>query len=75
MYYKINKTIAESLGEFTYNGINFSPFVREQTDGTYLVSEDIQELLKDTEQFKQINWDELEKISTFDDKLPNNFNL
>lgn len=75
MYYKITKTIAELLGEFTANGINFSPFVREQTDGTYLVSEDIQEILKDTDQFKQINWDELEKISTFDDKLPTNFNL
>ena len=75
MYYKITKTIAELLGEFNHNGLNFSPFVREQTDGCYLVSSDIYEILKDSEQFKKVNWDELETIEIFNDKLPENFNL
>ncbi len=75
MYYKISKTIAELLGEFSHNGINFSPFVREQADGTFLVASEMVEELKDTEEFKMINWEELETTYTFNDKLPDNFNL
>lgn len=75
IFYKISKEQANLVGEFSYGEINFSPFVREQKDGCYIVSEVMYQILKDTDQFKQINWDELEKISTFNDKLPSNFNL
>lgn len=72
MYYKITRASAELLGEFTYNGINFSPFTREQKDGCYLVAEDIYNALRDSDQFKRVNWNELSTIDVFDDKIPGN---
>lgn len=74
-YYKVTKAQADILGEFSYGEINFSPFVREQTDGTYIVAENMYEALKDTDQFKQIDWNKVPTTETFDDKLPENFNL
>jgi hypothetical protein len=67
---KITKTQAELLGEFTANGINFSPFVREQKDGSYLVADDIYESLKDTDQFKLIDWSEVPTVTDFNDNAP-----
>lgn len=67
---KITKAQAELLGEFTANGINFSPFAREQKDGSYLVAEDIYESLKDTYQFKLIDWSEVPTITDFNDNVP-----
>lgn len=75
MFYKITKQQAQLIGEFSHDEINFSPFVREQADGTYLVAEDIYEALKDTDQFKQIDWSTLPTTETFNDKLPEGFNL
>lgn len=69
-YYKVTKAQADTIGEFSYGEINFSPFVREQTDGTYIVASDMYELLKDTDQFKQIDWTKVPTTETFNDKLP-----
>lgn len=66
--YKITKQQAIVLGEFTYGEINFSPFVREQKDGTFIVAENIYEALKDTDQFKKIDWSEVPTTNKFDDK-------
>lgn len=75
IFYKITKAQAQSIGEFSYGEINFSPFVREQTDGTYIVAENMYEALKDTDQFKQIDWSKVPTTETFDDKLPDGFML
>lgn len=69
-YYKVTKAQADTIGEFSYGEINFSPFVREQTDGTYIVASDMYEILKDTDQFKQIDWTKVPTTETFNDKLP-----
>lgn len=72
---KITKTQAELLGEFTANGINFSPFAREQKDGSYLVAEDIYNALKDTDQFKLIDWSEVPTVTEFNDNVLDGFNF
>lgn len=74
-YYKVTKAQADTIGEFSYGEINFSPFVREQTDGTYIVASDMYELLKDTDQFKQIDWTKVPTTETFNDKLPEGLKL
>jgi len=75
IFFKITKAQAQYIGEFSHGEINFSPFVREQKDGTYIVAENMYEALKDTDQFKQIDWSEVPTTETFNDKLPDNFNL
>ena len=69
IYYKVTKSQAEILGEFSYGEINFSPFVRPQTDSTYIVASDMYEILKDTDQFKKIDWENVETTEKFDDLI------
>ena len=48
-FYKITKTQASALGKIMYAANHqFDPFVNEQKDGTYLVSEKMVLLLKTT---------------------------
>ena len=72
-FYKITQEQADLLGEFSHNNINFSPYVRQQKDDTFIVSQSIYELLKDTEQFKKIDWTNVETTETFNDKITLNF--
>ena len=69
IYYKITKEQANTLGEFTYNDVNFNPFVRGQKDGKYIVSDNIYQFLKDTDQFKKIDWKNVETTEKFDDLI------
>lgn len=69
-FYKITQDQSKSIGEFFYDEDKmFSPFVGLQEDDTYLVSEDIYLHLKDYDEFKKIEWDTLELISSEDVKL------
>lgn len=68
-YYKITKLQADSIGEFEGGGVLFSPYVREQNDGTFLVAEDMVATLSETEQFKKILWDELPTTYIPTDKI------
>lgn len=73
MYYKINKQQADLIGEFTYRGINFSPYGRAQRNGFFLVSENMYNKLKGSAAFKKINWDSIPQTSDFDDLIPDGF--
>ena len=47
-FYKISKSDANKVGSFEYEtGYEFNPFCSEQVDGTYLVTIDLVEQLKD----------------------------
>ena len=64
-FYKITKGEAELIGVILYEeNKEFNPFVGEQTDGTFLISEKMYELLKNTEQFQRVNFSEKQKISS-----------
>lgn len=63
MYYIITKEQAELIGEFGANGISFSPFTTPQPGNTYAVSHNMYRFMKDTDQFKQIDWEFLTKVS------------
>ena len=67
MYYSITPQQANTLGEFTFNGFNFCPFVREQVNGNFLVGIETYNLLKDTDKFKLIEWPNL--IENTNDKF------
>lgn len=63
-YYKITKEQANALKKITYApGKMFDPFVNEQKDGTYLVSETMFNQLKNRVAFKAIDWTKLTKIT------------
>lgn len=62
-FYKISKLDANKVGSFEYEtGYEFNPFCSEQVDGTYLVSVDLVEQLKDNESIKKVDWTQLEVI-------------
>ena len=62
-FYKISKLDANKVGSFEYEtGYEFNPFCSEQVDGTYLVSVDLVEQLKNNENIKKVDWSQLEII-------------
>jgi len=62
-FYKISKLDANKVSSFEYEvGYEFNPFCSEQVDGTYLVSVDLVEQLKDNENIKKVDWIQLEII-------------
>ena len=64
-FYKISKLDANKVGSFEYEtGYEFNPFCSEQVDGTYLVSVDLVEQLKDNESIKKVDWTKLEVINS-----------
>ena len=64
-FYKISKEDANKVGSFVYEtGYEFNPFCSEQVDGTYLVSVDLVEQLKDNESIKKVDWTKLEVINS-----------
>ena len=64
-FYKISKLDANKAGSFEYEvGYEFNPFCSEQVDGTYLVSIDLVEQLKDNENIKKVDWTKLEAINS-----------
>ena len=64
-FYKISKLDANKVGIFEYEtGYEFNPFCSEQVDGTYLVSVDLVEQLKDNENIKKVDWTKLEVINS-----------
>ena len=57
LFYKITKAEADLLDRFEYAPYQaFDPYCSEQVDGSFIVSEEIQKLLKDHPKFKLINW-------------------
>ena len=65
IFYKISKEDANKVGSFEYEtGYEFNPFCSEQVDGTYLVSVDLVEQLKDNENIKKVDWTKLEVINS-----------
>ena len=64
-FYKISKLDANKVSIFEYEtGYEFNPFCSEQVDGTYLVSVDLVEQLKDNENIKKVDWSQLEVINS-----------
>jgi len=62
-FYKISKLDANKVGSFEYEvGYEFNPFCSEQVDGTYLVSIDLVEQLKDNANINKVDWSQLEVI-------------
>lgn len=56
-FYKISKKEASEIGRFFYSENEmFDPFVGEQVDGSYIVSETIFIKLQDNENLKKINF-------------------
>ena len=73
-FYKITKAQAELIGQFEYAPNQMiNPFVGEQVDGCYLVSEKCYELLKDHEKIKQVDFAKCEKLS--EDNLNTKINV
>lgn len=53
----LTKSEADTIGEFEFSTGNvFSPYGRKWSNGNYTISKDMYDLLKDTEQFKKIDW-------------------
>ena len=64
-FYKISKLDANKVGSFEYEtGCEFNPFCSEQVDGTYLVTIDLVEQLKDNINIKKVDWTKLEVINS-----------
>lgn len=56
-FFKITKADAANLGAFDYAPHQaFDPFCSEQKDGTYLVSEEMYNLLFLEENFQKVDW-------------------
>ncbi len=56
-YTQITSEEANLIGEFYYyNGKIFSPFVGKQANGNFIVSREMYDLLKDSTQFKTVDW-------------------
>jgi hypothetical protein len=63
-FYKISKEDADKVGYFEYESGNaFSPYCSEQVDGTYLVSCNLIELLKDNENIIKVDWSAMTVIN------------
>lgn len=72
-YYTITKEDAALITRFTYApGQQVDPFVGEQKDGLVLVSEPMYKLLKNTPQFKKIDWNKVPLVpkDQLDPKIP-----
>lgn len=66
-YFKITKADADKLGAFEYAPHQaFDPFCSEQKDGTYLVRQEMFDLLFLTEEFQKVEWDKKQLIDTKD---------
>ena len=67
-FYKITKTQASLLGKIMYaENHQFDPFVGEQEDGNFLVSETLYKLLKHLPEFQKFDWSLVLKVDK--DKL------
>ena len=63
-FYKITKEEAELLGQFKCeDGSLFDPFVGEQEDGCYIITEEKYKEVSHSDQFKKIDWSKKELIS------------
>lgn len=62
-YYKITKEQADAIGYFKYSDCEaFDPKCSEQSDGTYLVSETMYNMLKDRPEFSKVDFMKLSRI-------------
>lgn len=56
-YYKITKEQADLIGKIMYaEDRMFDPYVGEQKDGTYIVSEEMYQIMKDHTDFKKVDF-------------------
>ena len=56
-YYTITPAQAALIGKFNYSSFEaVDPFVGEQVDGDFLVSDSLQKLLKNLPEFKKFDW-------------------
>lgn len=63
-FYKITKEQSNLIGRFDYDpNKQIDPYVGEQKDGTYLVSEFMYELLKDRTEINKVDFTKCEKIT------------
>ncbi len=63
-FYKITPGQAALIGKFEYAPNQFiDPFVNEQKDGTFLVSDFIYQLLKERSEIKKIDFTKLDAIT------------
>jgi hypothetical protein len=63
-FYKISKTDANKVGIFEFGTSEmFNPFCSEQVDGTYLVSVDLVERLKDNKNIQKVDFSKLTVIT------------
>jgi hypothetical protein len=69
-FLKITKVQADLIGVFEYKENHFfDPYIKEQKDGSYLVATEVYEELKDTVQFKEIDWSGVTTTNTTNDKV------
>lgn len=62
-YYKITPEQAALIGKFEYaKNQAIDPFVGEQKDGTFLVSEQVYEMLKERSELKKVDFSKLTKV-------------
>ena len=62
-YYKITKEQADNIGKFEYDkNKQIDPFVGQQIDGTYLISEKLANDLKGNKNLNQIDFSKCEII-------------
>lgn len=63
-YYKITPAQAALIGRFNYSSFEaIDPFVGEQKDGSYLVSETVYNLLKERTEIKKVDFTKLSLIN------------
>jgi hypothetical protein len=67
-FYKLTKQQADTLGRFEYapNQV-FDPYINDGYDN-YYVSQEMYDLLKDTEQFKKLDFGDLPTVDKIDFK-------
>lgn len=76
LFYKISKANAELIGVFEYaSSCHFTPFVNEQVDGAFLVSENMYMLLKDTAPFLKVDFSTIEKIKASESDPKSKFSI
>ncbi len=69
MFYEITKVQADSIGIFEYDKNRYiDPYVREQINGTYLVSNVMVDFLVENELIKKVDWKLQKTIIEPDDK-------
>lgn len=55
-YYKITKEQADLIGDINYDkDKSFNPFVGEQKDGSYLISDEMYLIIKDRKELKGLD--------------------